>query len=360
MLSFVSLTFWSVAQEFKESDLDKLQLIPGIVKTYYSEECKAKAQYLQEMLQDAVIFFENKLLDTFDVKLLVLNKSDWKLLVGGPYIMSDFAKNPDRIEMGINEIYKIKLADNKLLYGKNEAFYWDFIAVHELGHYISRRNKLFVLPWMGEFFADYIFIGFLSEKIPEWKFPSGSSGALFKYLPLKYKSLEDLGKFYDRIDPINYSLYEGKLIDLANKIFEKRGWDFMYEYIERYKIKPTIDRKLYFQKTISDFKEMEPEIFNEWLPGMRKTYHPYLVFLILFVLIGIIRFFDNSYSIFTNLGLKTKRRFRIFGVPTFSILSNLKGFEDPKFKRKLKLIITLRPMIYFFVILVILLLILRD
>ncbi|MCX6328519.1 MAG: hypothetical protein NTZ85_03245 [Bacteroidia bacterium] len=356
---FLLIPFWSGAQKFNESDLARLQLIPGNVETYYSKGCETKAEYLQKLVQDAVIFFQNKLADTFDVKLLVLNKSDWKLLVGGPYILTDFAKDPDRIEMGINELYKIKLEDNELLYGKKEAYYWDFISVHELGHYIGHRNNLFVLPWMGEFFADYILIGFLSEKVPEWQFPYAVSSALFKYLPLKYKSLEDFDRNI-KIDPVNYSLYEGKLVDLANKIFEKRGWSFMYEYIERYKVKPAIDKTQFFQKSISDFKEMEPEIFNDWLSGMSKTYHPYLVFFILFALIGIIRFFDNSYRIFTNLGLKTKRRFRFFGVPAFSILSKLKSFENLKIKRKLKLIIALRPIMYFFVILVILLLILHH
>src|SRR4030042_4909041 len=97
-----------LAQELKKSDLDKLQLLPGMVETYCSKDSEAKAKYLQVLVQDAVVFFQNKLQDTFDIKLLVLNKSDWKLLVGGPYVLSDFAKDPDRIEMGTNEIYKIK------------------------------------------------------------------------------------------------------------------------------------------------------------------------------------------------------------------------------------------------------------
>ncbi|MCX6253419.1 MAG: hypothetical protein NTV31_02960 [Bacteroidia bacterium] len=349
------------AQEFKESDLDKLLLAPGKVNTYYSKGCETKAKYFQELVQDAVLFYENKLQDTFEIKLLVLNKSDWKLFVGGSYFLTGrYEKRPDRIIMGINELYKIKLADNKILYGEKEAFFWDLIAVHELGHYISHRNKLYVLPWMGEFFADYIQLGFLSERIPDWQYPSQEASTLFKYLPFKYKSLEDFGNNMNRIDPVNYSFYEGKLSVLANNIFEKRGWNFMYEYLERFKIKPTIDKELLYQKFISDFKEMEPEIFNDWLLGMRKTYHPYLVFFILFAIIVFVRFFDNSYSIFTNLGLKTKKRFRIFSVPTFSILTKIKSLENSKIKRKLKLIMGLRPIAYLCLFLFILLLILHH
>ena len=130
----------------------------------------------------------------------------------------------------------------------------------------------------------------------------------------------------------------------------------MYEYLDRYKIKDTtIDRKLFLQKTISDFKEMEPEIFNDWLLEMRQTYHPLLVFFVLLAIISVIRLTDNSYCIFTNLGLKTKKRFKIMGVPTFSILSKLKSLDNSKIRRKLKLIMWLRPLIYLSLILIILL-----
>jgi hypothetical protein len=109
------LSLRSVSQEFKESDLDKLLLLPGRVNTYYSKGCETKAKYLQELVQDAVIFFENKLQDTFDIKLLVLNKNDWRLLVGGAYFLPRFNNDPDRIEIGsrINQLYRIKLPGNE-------------------------------------------------------------------------------------------------------------------------------------------------------------------------------------------------------------------------------------------------------
>jgi hypothetical protein len=366
LTAFLITPLFIRAQELKESYLDKLLVSQGTVKTYYSKGCETKAKYLQELVQDAAKFYENKLKDTFDINLLVLNKNDWKLMVGGPYVISDFAKDHDRIEMGINEFFQIKLNGDRTLYGKKEAFLWDFIAAHELGHYIGHRNNVTTPAWLGEFFAQYVLIGFLSEKIPEWQFSSGITNFLFKYLPLKYKSLEDLGMHYGRMDPVNYSLYETKLLDLANKIYKKRGWNFMYEYLKRYKIKPTInsklqiDRKLIFQYYISNFREMEPEIIDDWLLGMKKTYHPFFVFLILFSIIGIIRFFDNSYSIFTDLGIETKKRFIILGVPTFSILPRLRSFDNLKNKNRLKLIMLLRPLLYVCMTLIIILLIIHH
>jgi hypothetical protein len=349
------------AQEFKEPDLDKLPILPGKVSTYYSKGCETKAKYLQELVQDAIVYFQNKLQDTFDIKLLVLNKSDWKLLVGGPYVLPDFAKNPDRIEMGINELFKIKLPENETLYGKDKAFLWDFIAIHELGHYISQHKKVKSIRWTSEFFADYIMICFLLEKIPDWKFPSSIS-AFFKYLPFKYKTLDDFGNYYSRMDPLNYSIYQAKFEELAINIVKKRGMNFMYDYIDRFTkdIDPPPDRNHLMELTVAEFQKMEPEIFNEWLLGMRKTYLTYLVFFILFAITIFVRFFDNSYRIFTNLGLKTKKRFRIFGVPTFSILSKVGSVENLKIKRKLKLIVLFRPVMYLCFTLIILLLILHH
>jgi len=348
------------AQEFKESDLDSLLFLPGIVETYYSEGCELKARYLQELVQDAVVFYQNKLQDTFDIKLLVLDKKGWKLLVGGPYILGGFAKNPDRIEMGVHNLFKFKLPDNETLYGKNEAFLWDFVAVHELGHYISSHKKVKGIRWTSEFFADYIMIGFLLEKIPGWKLPSSIS-TIYKYLPFKHKSLEDFGEYYSRMDPLNMSIYHAKFEQLAVKIFKKEGWDFLYEYIDRYskEIIPPPDRNHLVEYSVAEFQKMEPEIFNDWIAEMRRTFHPLVIITFLLAVIVTIRSLDNSYRILNNAGLKARKSYKILGVPTLLILSHLKHVEYQK-NRKLKLIAGLRPIMYFSLLLLILLLLLHH
>ncbi len=349
------------AQELKESDLDSLLSFPGIVETYYSQGCETKARYLQELVQDAVVFYQNKLQDTFDIKLLVLDKKDWKLLVGGPYILGGFSRDPDRIEMGVHNLFKIMLPDNETLYGRNEAFLWDFVAVHELGHYISRHKKVKGIRWTTEFFADYIMIGFLLEKIPDWKLPSSIS-TIYKYLPFKHKSLEDFGKYYSTMDPLNTSIYHAKFVQLAVKIFNKRGWDFMFEYIDNFthEISPPPDRNHLLEFTIAEFQKMEPEIFDEWIEEMRQTYHPLIIIVFLLAIIVVIRSMDNSYRILVDYGFKTKKRYKILGVPASLILSQIKHIEYQKNKSKLKLIVGLRPILYLSLIILILLLLLHH
>jgi hypothetical protein len=348
------------AQEFKESDLDGFLSLPGIVETYYSEGCELKARYLQELVQDAVIFYQDILQDTFDLKLLVLNKKDWKSSIGGSYFLYGFSRDPDRIEMGVHNLFRIKLPDNETLYGKNEAFLWDFVAVHELGHYISSHKKVKGIRWTSEFFADYIMIGFLLEKIPDWKPPSSIS-TIYKYLPFKHKSLEDFGKYYSRMDPLNTSIYHAKFQQLAFNIFAESGWDFLYEYIDRYtkEINPPPDRNHLIEYSVAEFQRMEPEIFNEWIAEMRETYHPLIIIIFLLAIIVTIRSLDNSFRILTSAGLKARKSYKIFGVPTLLILSQLKHIEYQK-NRKLKLIVGLRPIMYLSLLLLILLLLLHH
>ena len=334
-------------QELIESDFNRLPMLPGKVITYYSEGHQKRADYLKALVEDAVGFFEMKLGDTIDIILIAMDKKDWKLMSTETYPFPSISNDPMRIEMGVPELFKIKLPENKMLYNRNEAFVWDFVSIHELGHYISQRydskNQTKTISlWSTEFFADYIQMGFLNEKIPNWQFPSFVK-IVFKYLPLKYKSLEDYSK---NMNIVNGLLYQSKFQELAYKIFKKSGWNFMNEYLVKCKSKYPIDKSLIVKTSINKIREIEPEVFDEWLSGMRKTYHPWLFLSVILIIICILRYYDNSNLIFNNQGFKTKKRYKILGVPTISIYTNLKNIESRKNRRRLILIIAIRPIMY--------------
>jgi len=121
--------------------IQHLSSIDGKVKTYYADGYKSKALYLQELLEDAVAFYEQKLTDTFDLKLLVLNKEAWKYYASTPYPLSEYQRHPDRIIMPTTDIYKIKLPSDYTLSGRNETYFWNLIAVHELFiYFIPAQN----------------------------------------------------------------------------------------------------------------------------------------------------------------------------------------------------------------------------
>jgi hypothetical protein len=360
-LTFILLillqSIWT--QELTESDFYKLPMLPGKVITYYSEGHQARAEYLKALVEDAIGFFEKRLGDTIDIILLVMDRKDWKNISAETYPIPSISKDPVIIETGVPELFKIKLPKNEMLYNRNKAFVWDFVSIHELGHYISQdydyKNKTKTISaWSAEFFADYIQMGFLNEKIPNWQFPSFVKIA-FKYLPLKYKSLEDYSK---NMNIVNCLLYQSKLQELAYKIFKKSGWNFMNEYLIKCKSKYPIDKSLIVKTSIINIREIEPEVFDEWLSGMRKTYLPWLFLSVLLMIICGLRYIDNSNLIFNNQGIKTKKVYKFLGVPTFSIFTYLKKIETPKIRRRLILIIVIRPMMYILISLIILMLVL--
>ncbi len=205
-------------------------------------------------------------------------------------------------------------------------------------------------------------IGFLLEKIPDWIILPSSISTFYKYLPFKHKSLEDFGKYYSRIGPLNNSIYQAKFEQLAVKIFNKRGWDFMFEYMENFtqEISPPPDRNHLLELTVADFQKMEPEIFNEWNEEMKQTYHPLIIIVFLLAIIVVIKSMDNSYRILADYGIKTKKSYKIFGAPSLLIASQIKNIEYQKNKSKLKRIIGLRPIMYLSLILLILLLLLHH
>jgi hypothetical protein len=286
----------------------------GRVETYYTEGSELKAEYLQMLLEDAIQFYENKLKDTFDLTLLVLNREAWKYFAEPPYPLCEYRRDPNRIIMPDVSIYKIKLQPGKTLFGRSKVYFWDLIAVHELGHYIAVESNARSHPiWLSEFFADYIQVGYMAERIPEFRFPKWWF-FLWKVLPFKYKTLEDL-RFDKYINPANYAFYQAKFYELACGIFEKRDYLFINDHINTFRninetyskkdlVKP--DRKQILDYSIEYIKNTEPELFNAWYITMRKSLHYYLIAAGLIVLVVLMKIINKLYTPPKYLALASK------------------------------------------------------
>ncbi len=337
-----------------------LEFIPGKIETYYVEGYKEKAEYLQTLLEDAVHFYEKKLNDTFSFELFVLDRKEWKKYTEIPYPVPHYINSEKRMIMPVSSFFKVNLPSGDSLYEKTYYYLTDFAAVHELGHYIARKqNTKSHSKWSGEFFADFILVAYMHELIPEFELDNKPS-KFFQYLPLKNKSLEK----YVSAGIVNEMFYHAKFQELGNQIYLKNGMEFMYRWIELYSQintdiqsgkyeNITYSNKMIFQKSIENIQSIEPEIFNEWNNSMRQTYHSWLILFSLVIIIVIIRIADTSFSIFTNFDLKTKRVHRISGVPLFRIWVNLENIKSKSIKNKLIRISILR-IISFLLVLVLL------
>jgi len=343
------------------SNIGQLELMSGKIETYYVEGYKEKAKYLQLILEDAVNFYEKTLNDTFSFELFVLDRRTWKKYTDTPYPMPHYTNSKKRMIMPVNSLYKIHLPAGDSIYGKTYYYLSDFIAFHELGHYIARKQDATSHPkWSGEFFADFIMVAYMHEIIPRFEFDN-KPAKFSPFLPFKYKSLEK----YDAAGHVNEIFYHPKFQELADQIYLKHGMSFMFKWIEikkqlnkdanagKFK-NLNITKEMIFQKSIENIQSIEPAIFNEWNRSMRQTYHSWLILFGLVLLIGIIRLTNTSYSIFTHHNLKTKRIHRIFGIPTIRIWYNLKNIKSKRIKIKLIRISVFR-IINFFLILILIL-----
>ena len=335
--------------------IQHLSSIDGKVKTYYADGCKSKAIYLQELIEDAVSFFEQKLTDTIHLKLLVVDKKDWKYFASSSYPLPQFNRNYGYIIMANENLFKIKLPSDKTLFGSKEAYFWDFIAVHELGHYFSKKyNASSNTHWLSEFFADYFMIGYMVETIPGFQYPDLAS-TLWKVLPFKHKTLEDFENT-ERMHPANYSVYQSKFQELAYAIFKVQEWSFVDDYISTYSSlndslkmleNRSIEKGYFYEYSISYMESNEPEIFASWLPSMSKSFHYYLIALVLIILIIGMKINDKSYQLLKYQGFKLKKINRVLGVSSVKILFRLKKIKDRKIRRKLYVAILSRAVMCF-------------
>ena len=268
--------------------IEHLVQLDGYVTTYHAPGCEAKAMYLQDLLEDAVLFYEAKLEDTFDLKLLVLNREAWKYYAGTPFPLGEFSRDPYRIIMPDVNLFRFRSGPDFSLYGQNEAYFWDFVAVHELGHYIavSQEARCYTL-WLGEFFADYVQLGFMIERIPDFGYPKWFF-SLWKVVPFKYKNLEACN-YSEDISPANYVAYQAKFHELAQEIFAKKGWSFFNEHLVHFQElaeRVRHEQKRYtseeiFNYSVAYLEEADPEVFNNWKATMKKSPHYVIILIIL-------------------------------------------------------------------------------
>ena len=326
----------------------ELAFAPGRINTYYSPDHKEKAEYLQNLIEDAVCFYEDLLQDTFCFDLYVFDRRTWKQFTTTSYPLPHYIKEENMMVMPAKGLFKTNLEPGTSLYGKDHYYFSDYLAVHELGHHISNKLKARSYPiWSGEFFSDYINVAYMHEMIPGYKFEENHT-CLFTLLPSRFKSLETYGSV-----GLFGLAYHTKFRELANQIYLKHGMSFMYKWIEIWqsinrdieagKFKNSeITNEMIFQKSIENIQIIEPDIFNEWYKSMRHTYHPWLILFCLVILIGIIRLNNNSYSIFISLDIPTRRIHRIIGVPVIRIWYHIRMIESGRIKYKLYWICILR------------------
>ena len=240
------------------------------ITVYYSPQYEKKAIELREMLEDAGSYFDKKLKVKMDFTLAVLDERQWNqvaetmqrrdvyaLEMNKPSGLEPY-KQPYGIPMSTTPPYIVFLpATSNNIPTKNilsvkanippslvkeieaSGFTYkeaaekmpDLIGFHEIGHQYSDEYGIHATnQWLREFLASYFAYAFLSEKYPKTaRLYVALHEALINGVKPKYTSLEDFNRLSTSVGAENYGWYQGQLLQMVARVFQKKGLSFVTE-----------------------------------------------------------------------------------------------------------------------------------
>lgn len=252
-----------------------LNVLEGMVPTYYSARCENRAKEMQSLLTDLIKTYSLNNIDVFKVKLAVLDSITWvgmpsqyKLQYGLFSIRQDWIIIPgDLNDKNILKIYGFEDFKPVIIHNLNIVSktledlvnsLYKFNVSHELGH-LYTPNGLKAFPpdkWTDELMADYFAFDFLFKKDQEALKTYKTSAQIYanEYKPL-YRLISDFNLRYSGVGVKNYAWYHTILYLLVEEIYLKYKSDFMEMFAKTF---PRTD----------DQKKMSPEEINKTMDDL--------------------------------------------------------------------------------------------
>ncbi len=288
----VLLSIWAANTSGQQANT--LEELEGFPKTYYSYGFKDYASHIQNLLYDAIKYFESEFGDDLRVELYILNPKDAKQFEMR-YPLPHSSDDPARIFMPEKGFLEFRLENNRKFLGKQIFHVSDFIAIHELGHIIKHKRDVKNHKWFGEFIANYFQVGYMKERLPDIEYPNWGKIA-FAILPFRNKTLEDFEMSYGG-GPANYFAYQLKFGELASIIFEEKKWEFVSESLELYDslAKSGLDAESAFPIVIREISSINENSAN-WFLSMKHSWYPHFIIIILLINSIITLVFYNRYK----------------------------------------------------------------
>ncbi|MFC1485877.1 hypothetical protein ACFL55_02495, partial [Candidatus Latescibacterota bacterium] len=218
----------------------------GKVPTYYIPGLEVPAKEYQEIVQNAIKFYEDKYSVSFQLKMVVLDSANWVseilpygffycrsgwILVPGDITYSTFpdiyGMRPfaDKLEKALNEV---DITGNQFINIRHKM-----ISLHELGHYYFSSLCSVKSPdrWINEIMAWYFAFCYLKEKEPEYLkvYEVFMNINIENYKP-KYKTIFDFDTLSSKLGVENYGWFQYNFLFLANDIYDINGINFITTY----------------------------------------------------------------------------------------------------------------------------------
>lgn len=312
---FVAILFWAIPYSNAQTKtlLQRVQEATdnhsstNKITVYYNPKYEKKALELREMLEDMMLYFNDKLKVKMNFTLAVLDEPQWNRVVGTmqrrDIFMLEVDKpsglEPFRVPYGIplsstppNIVFIPATADNQptknilnvkstapefvlkaiqtngLTYEEAAQKMPDLIGFHEVGHnYVDEYGIRAANPWLREFLAHYFAFTFLSKKYPKTaRLFLALHESLIAGIKPKHTSLEDLNNMGTGVGAENYGWYQAQLLRMVARVYKKKGFSFITEMKKEFPMseKDPISMEIGLQK----LEKIYPG-FAEWSKNLK-------------------------------------------------------------------------------------------
>src|SRR6476620_933766 len=194
----------------------KTDSLDGKVKTYYSPGNKKIAAELQQLVCNAIIYYEIKYKVKFNIQMIVLDSSQWFKEIapygfvffdGTHWLILNTGMNYENFKTvyGLTSIShqldsafnKNKITAEKVIFSRLK-----FLSLHELGHYFIYNLSKAQSPnfWTNEFIAWYFANEYIAKYNPEIK--KGFDifcRTISDYYPAEHTTLSDFNTLYAKV-----------------------------------------------------------------------------------------------------------------------------------------------------------------
>lgn len=287
MLLFVLVVSSSLSGQSRLDSLIALRntdYIAGKVPTYFTPGYEVVAREYQSLLTDVIGYYENKYSKTAQVKLILLDSTQWlnEIL---PYGYVFYGRGWIVLNTGMNyktfqEVYGARhyavQLEAALLTQKMDVRYLvdavlKFYSIHELGHYFLGSLLSIKSPdaWTGEFSASYFAYEFLQHQ------KSGVLKAFELFCQVNkdhyspaYRLLEDFNTKYVGVGAENYLWYHSNFYFLVKALYGCEGRNFLTTYAANF---PKERQGKLSVPEIIPLLEMECGVVQKWVQDLEGT-----------------------------------------------------------------------------------------
>jgi hypothetical protein len=219
------------------------------VRIYCSSGYRVRAEKLQVLIEEMLVFYKAVLGLNPRVKLAVFTRNDWEDKNATSYGMPNIKGFPPVIFMpatpggvvynstlGLENVISKELmtqvTEQGITFEEAVSMFVDLIILHELGHYFVKKYG--ILPqtkWLYEMLATYFGYLFLNAAIPKMKnlWDLIATRLFIENVSPKHRSLTDFEKLYSGVGPQNYCWYQAMFNLRVSEICSNQGILFLKE-----------------------------------------------------------------------------------------------------------------------------------